>query len=279
MEYNSNSNPMKGYYFTLKDGLFHVSPDGVGGPFKLLADATDAVRCHRVMEQEECQEKSRSFKEFLDNLDVAEHVTRVKELLHMLKSDKRDTEPSKPAGIRWVDEVVASLSPGGCDTVISEAADRMDRLLAEKQAIRNGMKWMQTEVLEAFEFYKASSGYQGPKYEFVRLDEQCLIYDDYSKSYHHYNFTMKKKTSFYLRKRREKWTSSNCWTYQLFFAEIKSTEEGKKIVCCPLQPGENGMCHGCQNTGINLIHPCNDEYEKGSEDSGFPFDSDSGCDD
>jgi len=44
---------------------------------------------------------------------------------------------------------------------------------------------------------------QGPKYEFVKIDQQCLIHDS-SKSYHHYNFTMKKKSSFYLGKREER---------------------------------------------------------------------------
>jgi hypothetical protein len=48
---------------------------------------------------------------------------------------------------------------------------------------------------------------------------------------------MKKKSSFYLRKKRGK----RSWDYQLFFAEVKTTKEGKEIICCPLQRGDNGI--------------------------------------
>lgn len=168
------------------------------------------------------------------DLDPAVRIPRIKELLEMIRN--RYNECPKPEKRSWMEEVVASLEPKGCDPAILEEADRFERIVEEKELIENGMKWMKKEVFQAFKIYKASSGYQGPKYEFVKLDQQCLIHDSSSKSYHHYNFTMKKKSSIYLREKREK----RSWVYQLFFAEVKPTKEGKQFICCPLQRDENG---------------------------------------
>lgn len=53
------------YYLTLRDGLFHVHPNsGMGGPFKRLEDATNAIRFDRAWRQEQ-KERSRKAKEFL----------------------------------------------------------------------------------------------------------------------------------------------------------------------------------------------------------------------
>ncbi|CAN6357068.1 unnamed protein product [Urochloa humidicola] len=262
------------YYLTLKDGLFHVHPDNncMGGPFKSLERATGAISFDREWRQKQ-KEKARKAKEFLDNLDPTVYLACMKDLTDALRNGKRNPEP---------EIVVATSEPEDCDPDISEEIDRLERFLERRNTIRNGMKRMQNEALEAFEFYKASKSYQGPKYEFVKLDQQCLIYDNFSKSYHHYNFTMRKKSSFYLSKKAKrslKRPSTRGWDYQVFFAEVKSSEEGKQVIfCCPLQSGENGHCFGCQNVGIELRHPESGGYEEGHEDSGFPFDSDSGSD-
>ncbi|TVU49027.1 hypothetical protein EJB05_00318, partial [Eragrostis curvula] len=262
----------EGYYFTMKDGLFHLHPNDLGGPFDKLDKATDAIWRHhaslKAYEQEQArQEKIRIMDQFLDEVDLDMYET-----LEMLRCGERDTEPPEPVTRSLVDGFPSFWEHGRCDPAISELADRFEEIVAKKEAIKNGMKWMESEVLQAFETYKAD--YQGPKYEFVKLDKQCLIYDTFSNSYHHYNFTMKKKSSFYLRKRREK-RSSKSWDYQQFFAEVKSTEKGKLFFCCPLQPGEkNGHCFGCRNVGIDLSHPRSGGYQVGNEDSGFPFDSD-----
>jgi hypothetical protein len=54
----------KEYYFTLKDGRFRAYPDGVGGPFKFLDDATDAMARHRAWKQEQ-KEKERQIDIFM----------------------------------------------------------------------------------------------------------------------------------------------------------------------------------------------------------------------
>ncbi|CAL4905068.1 unnamed protein product [Urochloa decumbens] len=262
------------YYLTLKDGLFHVDPpnNGMGGPFKSLEDATDAIRFDHDWRQEQ-KERNRKAKEFLDNLDPAVYIACMKDIAAAIRSGKRNPEP---------ENVAATSEPEDCDPDISEEIDRIDRFIERRHAIRNGMKWMQSEVLEAFEFYKETNSYQGPKYEFVKLDRQCLIHDTLSKSYHHYNFTMRRKSSFYLSKKEKrclKRPSTRGWDYQLFFAEVKSAENGKQVICCPLQSDENGHCFWCQNAGIELRHPESGGYEEGHEDSGFPFDSDSGSED
>ncbi|GJN35517.1 hypothetical protein PR202_gb24302 [Eleusine coracana subsp. coracana] len=205
-------------------------------------------------------------------------MARVKSFVRMFQLAERDTKPPEPVMRDCTDDVLGSRKPSR-DPAVLEAADRFERIMAKKEAIKNGMKWMENEVLHAFE----SAGYQllafqleepakadtnipldlsVSMYEFVNLDKQCLIYDPLSVSYHHYNFTMAKKSS---RKH-----------YELFFAEVKSTKEGKQYFCCPLQ---SCRCFGCENVGIDLKHPTAGKYEKGNEHSGFLFDSDSGGDD
>ncbi|CAN6335064.1 unnamed protein product [Urochloa humidicola] len=256
---------MKGYYFILKEGLFHVHPDGCGGPYKWLDDATDAIACHRVWRQKE-NERNRRAKQFLDELDPDVYISRMMELRELILSGgDRNSNCPKPEKKSWMEEIVASLEPKGCDPAILEEADRFERILAEKELVENGMKWMENEVLQAFKIYEASSRYPGPEYEFVQLDQQCLIRNSCSKSYHHYNFTMKKKTS-HLGKKVS-------WDYQLFFAEVKPTTEGKQFICYPLQHDDNGHCFGCRNVGIDLRHPTSGGYEKGEKGSGFPFDT------
>ncbi|KAK3137025.1 hypothetical protein QOZ80_5BG0446680 [Eleusine coracana subsp. coracana] len=207
------------------------------------------------------QEKTRFTKQFLNEVNPVVCMARVKSFVRMFQLAERDTKPPEPVMRDCTDDVLGSRKPSR-DPAVLEAADRFERIMAKKEAIKNGMKWMENEVLHAFE----SAGYQVSMYEFVNLDKQCLIYDPLSVSYHHYNFTMAKKSS---RKH-----------YELFFAEVKSTKEGKQYFCCPLQSCEkNGRCFGCENVGIDLKHPTAGKYEKGNEHSGFLFDSDSGGDD
>ena len=42
------------------------------------------------------------------------------------------------------------------DPGILEACYRFERLMEEKETIKNGMKWMKKEVLRAFENYKSA---------------------------------------------------------------------------------------------------------------------------
>lgn len=58
------------------------------------------------------------------------------------------------------ENVVAISEPEDCDQDISQEIDQIDRFIERRNAIRNGLKWMQNEVLEAFEFYKDSNNYQ-----------------------------------------------------------------------------------------------------------------------
>lgn len=58
------------------------------------------------------------------------------------------------------ENVEAVSEPEDCDPDISKEIDRIERFIERRNAIRNGMKWMQSEALEAFEFYKDSISYQ-----------------------------------------------------------------------------------------------------------------------
>lgn len=124
---------------------------------------------------------------------------------------------------------------------------------------------MQKEVVRAFENYRSEAGYdKNLEYELVMIHSQCLIYDTFSKSYHHYNFTMRTRQS-----------RSKHWNYQQFFAEAKSMGGKTQYFCCPLQPSEHGHCFGCRKVGVSLRHPESGGYEKGNSGSGFPFDTES----
>jgi hypothetical protein len=59
-----------------------------------------------------------------------------------------------------MEELLDSLEPGTSDPAILQEADRLERIEAEKESIKNGMKWMESEVLQAFEIYKGASCYQ-----------------------------------------------------------------------------------------------------------------------
>lgn len=154
------------------------------------------------------------------------------------------------------------LKPTTTDPAILEARYRFERLMEEKETRKNGMKWMQKEVLQAFENYKSAD--KNLEYELVMIHSQCLIYDTFSKSYHHYNFTMRRRQS-----------RSKHWNYQQFFAEAKSVEGKTQYFCIPLQPSEHGHCFGCRKVGVSLRHPESGGYEKGNSGSGFPFETDS----
>ena len=121
---------------------------------------------------------------------------------------------------------------------------------------------MKEEVLRAIENYKSAD--KNLEYEVVMIHSQCLIFDTFSKSYHHYNFTMRTRQS-----------RSKHWNYQQFFAEAKSMEGKTQYFCIPLQPSEHGHCFGCRKVGVSLRHPESGGYEKGNSGSGFPFDTDS----
>jgi hypothetical protein len=70
------------------------------------------------------------------------------------------SEPPKPEKKSRMEELLDRLEPGICDPAILQEAAHFDRIVAEKELIKNGMKWMESEVLQAFEFYKESNCYQ-----------------------------------------------------------------------------------------------------------------------
>uniref|UniRef100_A0A0A9C6D0 DUF3615 domain-containing protein n=1 Tax=Arundo donax TaxID=35708 RepID=A0A0A9C6D0_ARUDO len=248
-----------GYYFTLKDGLFHIHPDGVGSPCAKLADALNAIQIHRDSLKpppfdywKDNREKVKRMQKILSELDPADFKISQKPALRKYPTEDKDAN-------------VDDLEPEICDPVLLEALEYLERVEAEREAVMNGMRWMQNEVVEAFiKSYVSSIKTKGLKYEFHKLDYQCLIFDG-PKAYHHYNFTMNIKRS-----------SKKRWAHESFFAEVKSTEDGKHYFCCQLQRNDNGHCFGCCNVGIKLMHPANGGYEEGTVDSGFPFDTDGG---
>nr|XP_051191271.1 uncharacterized protein LOC127304705 [Lolium perenne] len=207
------------------------------------------------------REKGRALKLYLSQLDPDECLRSVQSTLaEMAKDSQMDTKSAKQAvEKRWMDTVTTT------DPDILKARYLFERLVEKRETIENGMKWMRKEVLQAFRSYISLAGYnKNFEYDFVRLDFQCLIYGTLSKSYHHYNFTMRTRLS-----------RSKPWTYQQFFAEVKPTENGTEYFCCPLQASEDGHCFGCRKVGISLRHPESGGYEKGHPGSGFTFDTDS----
>ncbi|TVU08807.1 hypothetical protein EJB05_42222, partial [Eragrostis curvula] len=252
----------KEYYFTMKDGLFHLHPDGLGGPFSSLSDVTAAVQRHKESLkpppfdlEKEGREQMPRMKKFLSELDPAEYIPVMAPPQTELR--KYPTEATGSS--------VDHLEQNTCDPVLMEAIELFERLDEEEETRRSGMQWMQKEVTEAFESYLPSIGEKDIKYEFQKLDYQCLICDSFPKMYHHYNFTMKIKLP-----------SERHWKEKTYFAEVKHKENEKQYFCCPLQrtdEGTWGHCFGCANVGINLKHPAQGGYEEGNEQSGFPFDT------
>ncbi|CAL5073461.1 unnamed protein product [Urochloa decumbens] len=246
----------KGYYLTIENGLFHIHPDGLGGPFTGLADATAAIE----EEQRTPKPPSSDFEK-----EGREKMSRMMKLLLELEPVDFTIIPQPELHEDPAEDVCSStdsLEPSACDPDILEAIELFERLEQEEEEIRNGMARMQHEVTKAFKIYLSTTETKDAKYKFQKLDYQCLIYDSFPKAYHHYNFTMKVKMP-----------SEKCWNKRTYFAEVKSTENGKHYFCCPVQLTDNGPCFGCHNVGINLKHPESGGYEEGNVDSGFPFDT------
>jgi hypothetical protein len=51
------------------------------------------------------------------------------------------------------------LTPTNTDPDILKAYYRFERLLEKEEAIKNGMKWMRKEVLQAFRSYRSSADF------------------------------------------------------------------------------------------------------------------------
>ncbi|KAF2914614.1 uncharacterized protein [Oryza sativa Japonica Group] len=138
--------------------------------------------------------------------------------------------------------------------------------ISEETTKEKGIEWMREEVIEAFETYSNANVVD---YELEDLSRQCLIFDDCGQPYHHYNFTMKSKCP---NSDLESSTNVESCISRHYFAEVKLMDGEKHYFCCPLESFDNGHCHGCRNSGIDLKHPSNGGYEEGNADSGFSFD-------
>ncbi|GJN33531.1 hypothetical protein PR202_gb22142 [Eleusine coracana subsp. coracana] len=238
--------PVPEEYFTIKDGLFHFHPYDLGGPFARLDDAFAALQMHRS------SLKPHPLEDYLK--DAAEKARKMQKWL-IGELDAADL-----------------FSP-----ITSKNPEPDDFPEEEEEIIRDGMMWMENDATKAFKAYLVSTeteSMKGVKYEFHKLEYQCLIYDGPNK-YHHYNFTMKIK----LRLKRR-------WEHKSFFAEVKYVANGKQYFCCPLKDTDDGKlwllnffcgtachCYGCRKVGIKLIHPETGGYEEGYEGAGFPFDT------
>uniref|UniRef100_A0A0E0IVS7 DUF3615 domain-containing protein n=1 Tax=Oryza nivara TaxID=4536 RepID=A0A0E0IVS7_ORYNI len=138
--------------------------------------------------------------------------------------------------------------------------------ISEETTKEKGIEWMREEVIEAFETYSDANVVD---YELEDLSRQCLIFYDCGQPYHHYNFTMKSKRP---NSDLESSTNVESCISRHYFAEVKLMDGEKHYFCCPLESFDNGHCHGCRNSGIDLKHPSNGGYEEGNADSGFSFD-------
>ncbi|KQJ87487.1 hypothetical protein BRADI_4g11478v3, partial [Brachypodium distachyon] len=134
--------------------------------------------------------------------------------------------------------------------------------LSDQQIIENGRKWMSEEVMIAFKKYTENCADQtGLDYQFGELLHQCLNVENYYKTFHHFNFTMKMKDP-----------TSSGWRVELYFAEIMQMFGKKHYFCCPLESLEDGHCYGCKNQGVNdLKHPATGGFDQGCPASTFPY--------
>jgi hypothetical protein len=65
----------------------------------------------------------------------------------------------------WLDAVIEKLRPTTTDPDILKARYLFERLVEKEETIKDGMKWMRKEVIQAFRSYRSSAGY----------DKVCLM--------------------------------------------------------------------------------------------------------
>ncbi|WVZ61731.1 hypothetical protein U9M48_011559 [Paspalum notatum var. saurae] len=103
--------------------------------------------------------------------------------------------------------------------------------------------------------------FKGILYEFDELQHQCFSVENYHKTFHHFNFTVKTKAH-----------ESDDWASMLFFAEVKEKLRQKIYFCSPLEPDENGHCYACKMQGMDdLRHPTIGVYDRGSPETTFRY--------
>ncbi|KAK3145068.1 hypothetical protein QOZ80_4AG0322580 [Eleusine coracana subsp. coracana] len=141
---------------------------------------------------------------------------------------------------------------------------------SKEEIAQNAEKWMIEEVMVAFQKYRErKDDLKECDYKLDELCNQCFNVENYNHIFHHFNFTIKMKT-----------TGSADWISVLYFAEVKEIYGRKIYFCCPLEPGENRHCYACKNQKIDdLKHPIIGPIERGHPNSIFPFTYDSSISD
>ncbi|KAK3139245.1 hypothetical protein QOZ80_5AG0380160 [Eleusine coracana subsp. coracana] len=194
----------------------------------------------------------------------------------------------------FLDWIVDMLKKGGRDDLLSQfdldqadvSYDVQDELsdldedvedshtsvkrASNKETLENGIKWMSEECFLAFLESAERKRFEGIEHRFGELRSQCLNIEAYDKIVHHYNFTIEAKHG-----------SSDIWSSELYFAEVKQFFGLKSYFCCLLERTDDGRCYGCQNMKCDLQHPSRGGYEEGNADICWPFidETDSGSDD
>ncbi|TVU16934.1 hypothetical protein EJB05_32938 [Eragrostis curvula] len=192
----------------------------------------------------------------------SDRAARAKDQKEQPSLDKFESEPMLEP-----DQALPVLAPEearlvGAQGQLSEGS--------KEEIVRNGNRWMIEEVMVAFQKYREKKDdLKECDYKFDELHNQCFSVENYNHIFHHFNFTVKMKT-----------TDSADWTSVLYFAEVKEIFGHKIYFCCPLEPEENGRCVACKNQGIDdLKHPIIGAFDRGGPDSTFPFMYDSASDD
>ncbi|KAE8816814.1 hypothetical protein D1007_05556 [Hordeum vulgare] len=282
------------YHMTLKAGFFHVYPPHIGGPFRGLSEAVAAIEHHRASLAATSGAEASPARSPAAEASPAPSPAAESSLAPSPAAEPSlDPQPAVEVCLAPSAAEEASLDP--------QPAVRLPllaRLLARRPSLIHSLlfrlallghllprrlpmlhrhlllrpPFLRHLLLRLLLIHQLMTGEQRSErknleYELVMIHSQCLIYDTFSKSYHHYNFTMRTRQS-----------RLKHWNYQQYFAESKSVEGKTQYFCIPLQPNEHGHCFGCRKVGVSLRHPENGGYEKGNSGSGFPFDTDESAD-
>ncbi|KAL6870989.1 hypothetical protein ACP4OV_014837 [Aristida adscensionis] len=199
----------------------------------------------------------------------------------LVASDKKYSPTEDEEIMEWFLQLANTVEGGGRQyrdydmpdeefyAIIDKQAEYYKNMkrVSYKETIANGIKWMSEECFLAFIKYTEKLHLEGFEHKFGDLRRQCFSVESSEKVFHHYNFTIEVKHE-----------SSDVWSSELYFAEVKQLSGLKSYFCCPLEPSDEGHCYGCKSQDVSdLKHPTSGGYEEGHEDICWPFESDTDC--
>ncbi|XP_052135616.1 uncharacterized protein LOC127754179 isoform X1 [Oryza glaberrima] len=243
----------------------NTGSDGLDSTFAQPAALEEAV-------SPSLSEEIREYEEYLkehtfDSMEAAFEYLRTGQRVVLPKVEFSDDESSSEQFLLEKSEDQSTLEPEHDQSVVTQG--QCDDSSFE-EITQNGKKWMNEEVMVAFEKYiTRRDDLKEYDYQFDELLHQCFNVEHYYKIFHHFNFTVKMKAP-----------CSTDWTSVLYFAEVKELLGHKIYFCSPLEPNEDGNCYACKNQGMeNLKHPIVGVFDRGFPTQVFPYTYSSGSED